>query len=462
MILYPPQLFGIQPSLLDRTGRFILNWEMGCGKSVGVCEIIKQRRYKRVLVVCPSIVKHTWGKAFDRFLENKPDVGMHLFGKERGGLSKKQQEHLEHALYAQFQIVSPDLISNISIRDWDLIVLDELHLYKNEKTVRAREARLLLELCADSYALGLTGTLAPNDLGDIWSPIDLLWPGRFGKKYAFQHRYQNKLLKVINDQSGETRTQFVGLREEHAAELAYRLSKLSTRVTREDLKEYLPAFDIMLLPLAVGFDWSRAGTTKEDIEAALAKAAAAKVAGVVDWVENAAETTTHICVLAHHHEVADLYAAALKKRMPLVPVIQADGRIPADKRMQVIEATKELPECILVCTIQSVDLGISLTKFTQAVCVEYHWSPGVMEQVLLRFSRLDSMLPSAVWFAYVAGTIDEVIATRLEEKLRSINPITKAGVVGSKLEGLLQVSDEEFLKDITKAAEQLETGGGYL
>ncbi len=122
-----------------------------------------------------------------------------------------------------------------------------------------------------------------------------------------------------------------------------------------------------------------------------------------------------------------------------------------------IEEAKNSPNAIFVGIIDALGIGISLTKFTQAIFAEFHWSPGMMEQCLLRFSRLDSDVPSAVYFSMVPGTIDEVIASRLEEKFRAINMIATPGVVGSSMTNLLQLSEEDFLKGIADAARELES-----
>ena len=455
MSLYPPQIAGIAP-VLNPTRRYILNWEMGCGKSVGTCEFMNQHRTPpKTLVVCPAMVRLDWEKAFTKFYQYKTHIGIHRFG-FRKNLTKAQTEELFLAHRASVQIVSADLVGEITSIDFELIVLDEIHIYKNAKAVRSQQVRELLAKNPQAFVLGLTGTLAPNDLGDIHNPIDLLWPGRFGNKYAFQHRYQNKTLKVINEQTGETRAKFVGIREEHAEELAYRLSALSTRVTRKDVAQYLPAFDINLLRIEVEkFDW-KLGRDAKSIEGALEYAANAKLMHVVAWVVNAKETTSHVAVLTHHKAVADAYVRALQAKLPLEKIVHVDGDIPVDKRLALIDGAKASDSAILVGTIQSLGLGISLTKFSQAICAEFHWSPGVMEQLLLRFSRLDSMVPSAMWFAMVPGTIDEIIATRLEEKFKAINPIAETGLVGSKLEGLLQLDDATFLAGITEAAMALD------
>lgn len=458
--LYPPQLASIQPALKDQTRRFVLNHEMGVGKSACAVEIINQLYPGSVLVVCPAMVRLDWVKAFDKFDTARRIPQIHRYG-VRKNLTKLQTLEQEVAHLAAVQVVSPDLVAHVRQTNWDLLILDEIHMYKNEKAIRSKQVRKLLESNPQAMVLGLTGTLAPNDLGDIHNPLDMLWPGRLGNKYSFRHRYQNRRLKEINDKTGETVTEFYGLNEAHAAELATRLAGMSTRVTRADVAQFLPSFDIKLIRFDVGVDWTLPGYTRSDIDYAVEQAAKAKISCVVDWVAATKESTTHVAVLAHHKNIAWALAEQIATKLPLERVIYVDGEIPVDKRIAKIEEAKAAGSAILVGTIQSMGIGISLTKFTQAIFAEFHWSPGVMEQVLLRFSRLDSMVPSAVYFSMVPGTIDEVIATRLEEKFAAINPIATAGIVGGKLDGLLQLDEEAFLRGITEAAMRLEDDGGY-
>ena len=444
MSLYLPQIQALQPALNEPTKRYVLNWEQGTGKTPAAITLMQAFGVQSVLVVCPSMVKRSWQDQLDTWWPGHPGVD---------AISTHDEALLAKA---PIQIVSYGLVQDVWATDWYLIIIDEIHFVKAPGSVRSLAVRELVKANPKAYILALTGTLMPNDIGDVWNPLDMLWPDRFGSHWKFRHRYQNSYEKVINAQTGESRTQFEGLNPLHADELKMRLSAISTRVTREDVAEYLPPFDIKLLRMSTDPVASGAQDVGE-IERGLELAAHAKLGQVVDWVVDTQETTSHVCALAYHQAVAREMFERLTARLPLKKIIYVDGTVPIPQRINALEAAKSAPDAIVVAALKSVGIGIDLTWLTQAIFAELYWSPGVMEQVLLRFSRLSGKLPSAVYFSLVPGSIDEVIAVRLADKFRAINPTTaKPGEVGGRFENLLDISDAEWLAGLTKAAAQLQ------
>ena len=70
-------------------------------------------------------------------------------------------------------------------RKWDLVIVDEAHIYRNMKS----KGRAILAALQKNYMLLLTATPLCNKLTDIYSLIDLLYPGRLGTERAFVSKY---------------------------------------------------------------------------------------------------------------------------------------------------------------------------------------------------------------------------------------------------------------------------------
>lgn len=454
MKLHEFQIDSLQALMREPTNRYIIAHEQGLGKTPIAIHALKAHMDPgdQSLVVTPALVRPNWIVEFSKWWPTHPEIGVIKFG-ERKSLTKAQREELIAVHQAGIQVVSPELLHTVMQVGWRMIVVDELHYYKNDKSERSKVLKQIIEANPRAFILGLTGTMMPNDVGDIWNPIDLLWPGRVGTKWKFRSRYQNMEQILINDRTGETATKFVGLNELHADELALRLRSMCSRTTRVEVAHLLPTFDIHI----VRFDVEAGRLRGNEVEDQLHVLADLKIEKITEWVIDATEKTSHVACVAHHKEITADLAREIQAQGG--NVFHVDGDIPVEERIQIIEAAKSASQAVLVGTIQSLGIGIDLTRFCIAIAAELHWSPGVMEQLLLRFSRLSGTVPSAFYFSVVPGTIDEVIATRLETKFAAINPTIKPGEVGQRMSGLMEINEEEWLENITTAAAELEEDG---
>src|SRR3990167_6029917 len=242
MKLYPPQTTALAAALAEPTRRYVLNWEQGTGKTPAAIEFMKAKQAQRVLIICPALVRQSWEDQLDAWWPAPPLVEAAQTGTDARNMA------------APIQLISYGLVHEVKQTGWDLIIVDEIHYVKTPDSVRSLAVRELVAANPGAYVLALTGTLMPNDIGDVWNPLDMLWPDRFGSHWKFRNRYQNSYEKIINEKTGESRTQFEGLNDLHAEELRLRLGALSTRVTRGDVAEYLPPFDIKLIRMPVHVD----------------------------------------------------------------------------------------------------------------------------------------------------------------------------------------------------------------
>eukprot|EP00966_Prymnesium_polylepis_P123693 2860258-Prymnesium_polylepis.1 len=71
------------------------------------------------------------------------------------------------------------------VPQWDYCVLDEAHKLKN-KDAKALAALQSLQI---GCKLALTGTPLQNNVGELWTMLDLLEPGKFGSQEAFNASY---------------------------------------------------------------------------------------------------------------------------------------------------------------------------------------------------------------------------------------------------------------------------------
>ena len=155
--LYPYQREGAL--FACRAGRCLLADEMGLGKTVqaiAAAEIMATHAgVARVLIVCPTSLKHQWEREIGRFVAGR---SVQVVG---GFRARREQQFGAPSFY---KIVNYDTVAHDLdlIRNWapDLVVLDEAQRIKNWQTRTARSVKKV----SSPYAIVLTGTPLENRL----------------------------------------------------------------------------------------------------------------------------------------------------------------------------------------------------------------------------------------------------------------------------------------------------------
>jgi SNF2 family DNA or RNA helicase len=194
---HPYQMNVALTVLKDMNVNAILADEVGLGKTIEAGMIIKELilrdRIKSVLIICPKALLNQW----------------------KDELREKFGENFEIANDKSFQgfefedkvICSSGLVlhrnKQITSRKWDLIIVDEAHLYRNTKS----KGRADLLKIPKSHLLLLTATPINNKLTDLFSLVDLVYPGLLETENSFKSRYSadEKNRVVRNDTVDELR-----------------------------------------------------------------------------------------------------------------------------------------------------------------------------------------------------------------------------------------------------------------
>ena len=180
-----------------RAGRCLLGDEMGLGKTIqaiAAAEIMAQLfGVERVLVVCPTSLKHQWEREVMRFVDRSIQV--------IGGLRPRREQLF--AAESFYKVINYDTVHRDLdlIAGWspDLVILDEAQRIKNWNTRAARSVKKI----ASPYAIVLTGTPLENRLEELVSIVQFVDRYRLGPTFRLLHDHQ------IRDEVGKV----VGYRE---------------------------------------------------------------------------------------------------------------------------------------------------------------------------------------------------------------------------------------------------------
>lgn len=204
----------------------LLDMKMGTGKSKVVCDLMSNRLFKRVLIICPKSVMDVWPNQIERhaamdFEVLKLDDGS---VKDKADLAARMIEWCDAVNKRLVIIVNyesawrspfgPTRNARNEIVDrgfaltqqWDAVILDESHRIKAPAGKASRFCRLLRAHAA--FRACLTGTPMPHSPLDIWAQFQFLdnkilgdsFP-RFRAQIAEMGGYEQKqVIRWINQQ----------------------------------------------------------------------------------------------------------------------------------------------------------------------------------------------------------------------------------------------------------------------
>lgn len=444
--------------------RWIFNLETGLGKTPAAITAVKELAYDRILVVTPALVRTHWVREWARWWPDKAsEIAALTIGRNRkSGVSKRGQERRDQAYRSNVQVVSYALVGDVDPRGpdgngWDCIILDELHRLQSWKSKQSKDVRAITDVNPQAAILGLTATLMPNDIIDLWHQLDTLWPGNWGRQtnkryapWAFTSRYCNQVENVDLDTGERYGIEWKGINAEHAAELKTRLARVSTRITKAEVAHLLPPFLVTIL--RVRPDKQVRFQTLQDWEEGNGLQ---KLPFVLDWLEDALKSNTHVFIATHLKATARKLSEACAS---LGNVVLVTGDETPEQRNAILDKAKASPGAILIGTMHAVGIGISLTFCTAALLAELYPRPETVIQFLGRFSRLDSSIPSSVSILCLEGTVDERMANIVFSKIEAINQATPAGTADSKLQEAINIqhTDEEVMASLGFALEGIQ------
>lgn len=182
--LYPYQVEGAL--FAARAGRCLIGDEMGLSKTIqaiAAAELFARHfGVRRVLVVCPTSLKHQWKNEFARFAGRQVQV-------VHGLRAQRQSQYREEAFckITNYETLARD---GDLIDAWapELVIADEAQRIKNWNTIAARA----LKRIASPYCVVLTGTPLENRLEELISIVQFVDQHRLGPTWRLLEEHQQR------------------------------------------------------------------------------------------------------------------------------------------------------------------------------------------------------------------------------------------------------------------------------
>ena len=472
-----------------RAGRSLIADEMGLGKTIqaiAAAEIMARHLgVARVLVICPTSLKHQWEREVARFCGRSACA--------INGLRARREELFK--LDTFFKIINYDTVHRDLdlIESWspDLVILDEAQRIKNWNTRVARSVKKV----QSPFAIVLTGTPLENRLEELVSIVQFVDRHRLGPTFRFlaDHQVTDDTGRVIGyrdlDSIGKTLSPILIRRHKDQVlnQLPERLDKnFFVRMTPQQMchheenreivarivskwrsKRFLSEADQRRLMIALQnmrmscnstylLDQTTDHGTKADELATLLE-------------EQLERPETKVVVFSQWARTHELIQRRLKPRG--FEHVFFHGGVPGEQRKGLVDRFREQDTCRAFLSTDAGGVGLNLQNASVVVNMDLPWNPAVLEQRIGRVHRMGQSRPVQVINFVAQGTIEEGMLSVLKFKKSLFTGALDGGekevfLGGSRLTRFMETVDRATgnipapaPEEPETAAEQLETRG---
>lgn len=468
MDLFKYQNIGVQ-FIEEKDGNALVADEMGLGKTAQAlawCQLHPEKR--PVVIIAPASLKLNWKREAEMWLPD-PQVEI-LSGRKPGKVTGE-------IVIVNYDILPNDLedyekrvkneIGEIEIQikkrevkytGWinylidlnpQIVIVDEVHYIKSGAAKRTRATKRIAKTA--EHVICLSGTPIINRPIEFYNAIQLVDPSLFSNWWTFAHRYCGGKHNGFGwDFSGASNTE----------ELHEKLTNsIMIRRKKEDVLKDLPDKIYSFLPMElsnpkeyyaaernfVAFIKARSGAEAAErashaealveIEGLKQLAVKGKIPQAVEWIQDVLETGEKLVVFATHKFVIKQLMTEFKKL-----AVKVDGSVSGKNRQLAVDKFQNEPETrLFIGNIKAAGVGITLTAASKVAFLEFPWSPGELSQAIDRLHRIGQKDSVNVYYLLAEETIEERIATLLDEKREVIEAVLdgKAPAEGSLLMELI-------------------------
>ncbi len=485
--LYPYQAEGAL--FAARAGRALIGDEMGLGKTIqaiAAAELFARHfGVGRVLVVCPTSLKHQWKNEFERFSGRQAQV-IH------GLRAARERQYAEDAFckITHYETLARDADL---IEAWapELVIADEAQRIKNWNTIAARA----LKRIASPYAVVLTGTPLENKLEELISIVQFVDRHRLGPTWRLldEHQLRDEAGRVIGyralDRIGQTLAP-VMLRRRKTEVLAQLPERVDQRIfvplTPEQRRHHDDAGEIVTRIVA---RWRKTGYLSDSDQRRLQCALQ-----IMRMACNSTFLVDHES--DHGHKVDELMAmldelfedpsakavvfsqwlgthALIVRRLGRGEGrrdwghVLFNGSVPGEQRGALVERFHQDPACRLFLSTDAGGVGLNLQHAAAVVVnMDLPWNPAVLEQRIGRVHRMGQSRGVQVIQFVGQGSIEEGMLSVLAFKTSLFAGVLDGGqsevfLQGTKLSKFME-SVEQVAGAMGEAEEAAEgpAGGG--
>ncbi len=436
-----------------RAGRCLIGDEMGLGKTIQAIAAIElmARHFgvERVLIVCPTSLKHQWQRELERFSDRASQI---INGNQ--AIRAAQFRETTAIKIMNYDTIHADLDR---ITDWspDLVILDEAQRIKNWNTRVARSVKKI----DCPYAVVLTGTPLENRLEELISIVQFVDRHRLGPTFRLleNHQDRDEAGKVIGyknlDQIGKTLEPVLLRRRKSEVldQLPERLDKnlfvpmselqmeqhdenalIVARIVQKWRRyQYLSEIDkqklmsaLQCMRMSCDSSYLLDQTTNEGFKVGEATA---------QLEEMFAEEPVKVVIFSQWLRMHELLVKQFNDKG--WGHVLFHGGVPSAKRKELVDQFRNDPECRIFLATDAGSVGLNLQFASVVLNMDLPWNPAVLEQRIGRVYRLGQVRKVQVINFVARGSIEEGMLSVLKFKKSLFAGVLDGGEADIKLGG---------------------------
>ena len=401
------------------------------------------------VIVCPATLKINWEREFRKFGTRDLEIH-HCNGESKQNVKMELMRQGRKSTKLRVWIINYDILTAwkefMHAKTWDLVALDESHTIKNTQSKRTHVIRGKWSSAARKwegetkarYRMCLSGTPLENDATELITSLQ--WLGVMQQFPRFKERYGEGQNRVELNKKLRTICMIRRMKSEVLKDLPGKVRSVievtpdsdALQALREAEAEIAPQIEKRMRELQSG------DKSQEDIDKALEKlqkgsfgvpfeeiarirklTGEAKVEVAANHIAELHESLAGKPIIAFCHHIdsvmVPLKAELENKGLRVGTICGQDSR---DRKQAVVDAFQagELDVCL--GQIRSAGVGLTLTKSSHVVFVEFDWVPSRMVQCEDRSCRIGQENVVTVHILALLNSLDarmaELVASKAE------------------------------------------------
>ncbi len=426
-------------------GRVLLADEVGLGKTIEACMVLKEYMMrgmvKKTLILTPPALMSQWCEELSSKFALEPVSSEDPESRQDPERFWNTHDLIVASLAMARNKSHRPLLSRIG---FDLVIVDEAHHVKNDKTVGWK----LVNELKSRFLLLLSATPVENNLMDLFSLVTLLKPGQLGTKTAFrrqfvlrgdptQPRNRERLRELIGEVMIRNTRALADIRlpARHASTVLVEGAPAERELYAKLTQLVREGFQCNMSRLSLGLLLQEAGSSPRAVRKTLLKMAVhpqvdggmkgrmTKLAKLCEYVPNTSKTTRLLELLKISNEkvlVFSRFTATLEeiaRRLTDSGIrfsIFQGSMSPGEKDHAVSEFQDGTP--VMLCSEIGGE-GRNLQFCSTMVNYDLPWNPMKIEQRIGRIHRIGQTRPVHVYNLCASETAEHHILDVLDRRI---------------------------------------------
>lgn len=394
--------------ILHKYKGVIIADDMGLGKTIEAIVTAEVMKDVKTLLICvPANTIKQWQMQYYKWT-----------GKFLTQIETKKQGLAFHPAHVPNAICSYEMLASLADekaikgKRWDMVIYDEIHKIRSRNAKMSLAARDIRDNMA-KYVVGLTGSLQWGYTRDIWNPLRCVFRYLFGSADEFDFTYCGAF---INEHGGKDNKGYLssdGI--DRSIELAIRLSYVSIRRTKADVKAELPSLtrNVIRIPPTQKATIALHAYLRKELP--YVNAIMSTTSEKTEYVLELLEGLENALVFTYTKADVAMLAALISKQGKTVAIIT--GEIPKAERVAIIsEAAKT--RATIVATIGSTGVGVDGLQHVTSNVIFHSLSHSPKEhlQTESRAHRIGQDNPVVITYIVMQDSADEMVIAILDAK----------------------------------------------